>query len=432
MDNRKIAVSLIALLGIGAVLYFETDDDNPATAAPVQAPAAATMHQVDALLESGSQIVHRHERGVFFDRRPLDREIRRIAENSGPAGAPFERVGIQDASGFEQPMTAVTIEVPKGWVQRGGIEWDRTVECVGNTVAARWSASSPDGLHEVTLLPMLSWQVESAPGGIVPMNPCPAAPMASIRQYLEYVVRNARPGARVISWRERPDLVAQYQTALQQSAQQAPMANQRYEAGELLIGYTLQGQEVRESLVAGATFSEIQGTITAWSSTGVTLRAPDGLLDFASLERMRSSLRTEKAWGERMTAWKRQHVERLNQRQIASIQEWHARRMHEINMAGMAARHKIRMDTIAEIGRINSQIFANRSASSDRIQETFIDYVQEVQPWRDPSTGKQVDLSMHYSNAWQLSDGRQFLTNDPSFEPYRDLGIDGHRLQPVR
>lgn len=39
---------------------------------------------------------------------------------------------------------------------------------------------------------------------------------------------------------------------------------------------------------------------------------------------------------------------------------------------------------------------------------------------------------MYYSNAWQLNDGRRFLINDPSFEPYRDLGIDGHCLQPVR
>lgn len=39
---------------------------------------------------------------------------------------------------------------------------------------------------------------------------------------------------------------------------------------------------------------------------------------------------------------------------------------------------------------------------------------------------------MHYQHAWQLSDGRQFLTNDPNFEPYRDLGIAGDPMQPVR
>ena len=206
----------------------------------------------------------------------------------------------------------------------------------------------------------------------------------------------------------------------------------RFDGGELLIGYELQGIPMRESLVATITISDLQGTMVAWSDTPIALRAPDGLLDFAVLEHVRRSSRLDKRWGEQLLSWSRQALEALNQRQIRSIQAWHSRRMAEINLAGMTARHQLRMDTISEIGRINNQIVTSNDTSTTRQHEAFKDYIQEVQPWRDPNSRQQLDLSIHYSNPWQLGDGRQFLTNDTNFDPNRDLDISGYRLEPAR
>lgn len=427
--QTAIKVPILALqLVLAGCSLTDADPPAPGRAATVLAGTAA---QDGAATDPASRTLEAHAKGLFFDRRPIDRETRRHAQASRPSADRLERVRVVDTAGFGQPLPAMTIEVPVGWIARGGVDWRREVECVGNTHAFDWSAASPDGLYEVALLPKLSWQVQSAPGGIVPLNPCPAAPMATVRDYLQHLVRSARPDARVLAYRDRPDLVAQQEGAARQSGQ-VSRTQLRYESGELLIGYRLQGQEMREAIVASVTFSALQGTIAAWSETGIALRAPEGLLDDELLERIRRSARYEQAWAERMLAWSAQHVERVNQHQVRSIQQWHARRMNEITLAGMAARHRIRMDTIADIGRINQRIVADTGATDARIHAATIDAIQEVQPWRDPTSGQAVDLPIHYQHAWQLGDGRQFLTNDSSFDPERDLGMAGHRLEPVR
>jgi len=385
--------------------------------------SAATAPSPVASPQAPAKVVEPHAQGVFFDSRVVSQEVHKIAQASRPSAAQLQRVQIVDPAGFGQPMTAMTIEIPSGWVARGQVEWDRNVECLGNNYAMRWSASSPDGLHEVSLLPRLSWQVESA--GIVAMNPCPAARITSAREYLEHMMRSARPTARVVSYRARPDLVAQQQAGGQASA------GTHYEAGELLIGYRLGGQEMRETMVAVVTFSVLLGSTQATADTGFTMRAPDGMLDFATADRIRASARMERAWAEQMMAWSRQRVDTLNQQQVASIGAWHARRMNEITTAGILERGRIRQETIADIGRINNQIVASRAGTDERIHEKFKDTMQEVQPWRDPTSGQQVDLSIHYKHAWQLDDGRQFLTNDANFNPDRDLGIGAHQLEPA-
>lgn len=365
--------------------------------------------------------------GIFVDAR-VQAPSRPAA--SSPNGA-MQRVTIIDAQGFQQAMPALTLEVPSGWTTSGGVVWERGVECVANNLGLAWSATSPDGRFAVSLLPRLTWQVSSAT--VVPLYPCPAAPMDSARSYLETVVRTARPGARVLSYRERPDIVAARAGAI---AQAAPNTRVRVEAGEILVGYPLQGVEMRESIVSAVTFSEVSDpmvgrSLSASAEDSLALRAPDGQLDFALLERIRTSGQMNPAWAEQVFAFSKAKIAAISQRQAQDIQAWHQRRMNEISTAGILERGRIRMDTIREVGRINNQIVANRDATNTRIQEGNVRAIQEVQPWRDPSTGAQVDLSIHYSNAWQLDDGRQFLTNDVNFDPQRDLGINGRRLEPV-
>lgn len=361
--------------------------------------------------------------GVFVDARA----------RPGAAAGAMQQVAIPDPSGFARPMTAATVEIPAGWVAQGGVRWDRSVECIGNMTGMAWSATSPDGLQAVSLLPKLTWQVSGVQ--VIEMNPCPAAAMASARAYLEALVTSARPAARVLSYRDRPDMVAERAAAMPQQQQ----AGQRmwYEAGEVLIGYPLQGREMRETIATAVLFSEMRNPMIGVSLTGSAedawaLRAPDGALDFALLDRMRRSARTDRAWGAELIAFGTRFVQEHSQRQQNAIQSWHQRRMNEISWNGILERGRIRQDTIRAIGDIHQRGVAGTAATNDRIHAANVDAVQEVQPWRDPGTGQQVDLSIHYQHAWQLDDGRQFLTNDPNFDPSRDLGIEGHALEPVQ
>ena len=364
--------------------------------------------------------------GVFVEAKPTSPK-----STAASASGAMQRVAINDPGGFEQPISALTLEVPAGWSMSGGVVWERGVECVSNNLGVAWSATSPDGRFGLSLLPRLTWQVSSAT--VVPMYPCPAAAMQSARAYLEAVVKNARPGARVLSYRERPDIVA---TRSQAVANALPGTRVWIEAGEILVGYPLQGVDMRESIVGAVTFSEISDplvgrSLSASAEDSLALRAPDGQLDFALLERIRTSARINPAWAEKVFAFSKAKITAISQRQAQDIQTWHARRMNEISTAGILERGRIRMDTIREVGRINNQIVANRDATTTTIHEGNVRAIQEVQPWRDASTGQQVDLSIHYRHAWQLDDGRQFLTNDADFDPQRALGINGRRLEPV-
>lgn len=387
-------------------------------------PLASSAASAGAVLAAGTS--SSAPNGVFVDARaPAPATVR-------PANAPLQTVPVPDTTGFDRPMTALSLDVPAGWRTDGGVRWERNVECVGNMYGIAWSATSPDGRHAFSILPKLTWQVASA--GIVEMNPCPAAPIESARAYLENVARNARPGSRVLSYRDRPDLVAARAKAMPPPQ---PNMRGRYEAGELLIGYPLQGVEMRETLLTAVFFSELRDPMMGVSLTGsaeetIALRAPDGELDFALLERIRSTARADQAWGQQVLAAGQRLVQEVNLRQQNAIRTWHQARMSEISLNGILERGRIRMDTIREVSAIHNAGVASRDAAGERMHAANIDRIQEVQPWRDPTSGQQVDLSIHYKHAWQLDDGRQFLTDDPNFNPQRDLGIGGHALEPVR
>lgn len=376
------------------------------------------MASGNATSSAATQAVQQHERGIFFDWRPVRAEAMRMAQASRPGIDQLQRIDIVDSAGFGQPMNALSVDVPNSWRHEARVDWDKSSLCVWNAPRLNLEASSADGMHGISLLPTMGWQVSTMP--VDQFDPCPTAPMAMVRDYLEFVARNARPNMRVISFRDRPDL-------------SNPAARFPVYGGELLIGYTLQGHEMRESLVSAITHTRLApGGILVNANYTLAVRAPDGMLDFNFAERVRSSLRLDETWYQRYTQWSLGQLQEARRQAQTAIQNWHNRRMNEITLAGMTARHNIRMGTIAEIGRINTQIFNNRMASGERIQAATINAIQEVQPWRDPGTGQQVDLSIHYNHAWQLSDGRQFLTNDPNFNPDRDLGIAGRQLVPVR
>ncbi|MBL0164907.1 MAG: hypothetical protein IPP82_14985 [Xanthomonadales bacterium] len=362
--------------------------------------------------------------GVFVAAKPRKPSLPATANGA------LQKTSIEDPAGFRQPLTAYTLTIPQAWQPHGAVSWNRGVECISNMLSIDWTAISPDGLQAFSILPRLTWQVSSAT--IVEMYPCPAAPMRSAREYLQALVQNARPGARVLSYRDRPDMIPP------NSAPPPGMNGRQWtEAGEILIAYPLQGHDMRESITASVFFSEMDNpmigrSISASSSDALALRAPDGQLDFSLLARIAQSLHINPAWNQQVLEYGKRRSDEISQRQSIEISNWHQRRMNEITTAGILERGRIRMDAIQAVGRINNQIVAGRDASGERQQAARIDTIQEVQPWRDPATGSQVDLSIHYQHAWQLDDGRQFLTNDPNFNPYQSLGINGHALEPAR
>ena len=130
-----------------------------------------------------------------------------LAQQKGlPAGAlHVERAVILDPTGFEAPMAASTLFLPSGWQTQGGVFWAREHMCT-NGYNYNWTATSPDGTTTINVLPQERWETNNMTGAASTPG-CQAAPYRNAQQYLQSVVQRWRPGARVLDFRVRQDLL---------------------------------------------------------------------------------------------------------------------------------------------------------------------------------------------------------------------------------
>lgn len=115
------------------------------------------------------------------------------------------------------------------------------------------------------------------------------------------------------------------------------------------------------------------------------------------------------------------------QRRIAQIQG----QMSRDTMAEIAKRGQIMAQTRADVAAIRDQTYRQRDASTDRTQRDNVNTIREIANYRAPGGGGVVELPNHYHHAWQLKDGSYVLTDSQTFDPARDLGVAGERLEVV-
>ena len=294
---------------------------------------------------------------------------------------------IIDQNGFGQPMVAADVQVPAGWQTVGGVSWNDNTNCVANQLQLGWSAMAPDSLTAVEILPGFNWQVA---GTEIQMNPCPAAPWRSTREFLEATVQRTRPGARLLGYERLADV----EQRMAQSAQANPQARLRHDAGRLLIGYAKDGVAMQELLSAAITFSSMQGNVVAGTATISSLRAPEGRLDRDLGKRIGDSMRANPQWMQAMQQRSMASLQRYDNAQRSSINDWHHRQMAIINARGAADRAAIRMRGNQDVAGIYSAIAANSSATSDRMHKTTMSGVQQVDNYAGVD-GSTVQASIH-------------------------------------
>ena len=375
------------------------------TEATKPAPPAAAVEQAAA----SSSAIARPE--------PAPRVAAVQPGRSEPAA--FQRIAVDDV-GFGTPMTAFTIDVPGAWRPYGGIRWNRGTGCISNQVRVQFGAGTRDRSHAVEVLPAFGWQLA---GYAQQTNPCPVAPFASVRDYLQAVVQQTYPGATVVGYRERPDLLAESGGANPPTTQ--PNMRAFNDAGEVALAYPVDGREIRTTLAAVASFTEVGASRMGYVGRIWVVRAPKDEFDDALGERIRRSIRSDPQWGETLVAYGKDYVQRQGAQQSADIASWHDRRMAEINAKGAADRAAIRSNTAREVADINAAGYASRQASQDRMHRNDVDTIREVQRYQDPTTNRQVELSSHYNYGYRTGNGTYVATDDPNFDP----GASGQQLQ---
>ncbi len=324
-----------------------------------------------------------------------------------------QRVAIVDAQGFGQPINAVTLDIPAGWQAEGGVSWQRADPCVSNQLRIAWVARSPDGSQAFEVMHPYSWQLQ---GRSVQMNPCPVLPFASAGDFLQAVAQRRRAGARVLDYRDLPELRAQ--TEAQLPPMPAGMRRQ-VDAGELLVAYPAPngGGEVQERFTTSVTFTEVQGSVMGGAGVVYAHRRLGGAPDAALAARIAASMKPDAQWLAMMREAGQRAGEQHASQQRQQIDRWHAGEMARINAQGMADRAAIRAQTARDVAGIQAQTYANTQATDDRIQRRTLEGIGEYNTYRDTS-GNPVQSSIHGgSRVLQNPNGTFSSTNDPYVQP---------------
>lgn len=334
------------------------------------------------------------------------------------AGKGWQDVTIMDKQGFNQAVEVGTVRIPEDWVTRGGVTWDHNSQCVGNMMRMSWQATSPDGLQGFEIRPGYNWQVQ---GTEIQFNPCAPMPINSVRGYLAMVV-NQRYGnrARILQYRDRPDLVKE----IPQNTSGLGGARAHYEAGQMLIAYSQDGREFRESLITTISFSEMQGNVVAGTANIYAQHAPDGQLDFALGERLRNSMRAKKQWVEMWGQATRAASDRIAREQSMGITRWHNDRMTQINLQGANDRAQIRQKTLSEVSQIYSNTWKSTQETDDRIHRRTLEGIGEYNTYKDPASNTPVRASIQNDYVWRVGDGSYISTDNPNYTPSNGVQLE--------
>jgi hypothetical protein len=87
---------------------------------------------------------------------------------------------------------------------------------------------------------------------------------------------------------------------------------------------------------------------------------------------------------------------------------------------------KAGMDKIqADLDSFITQTYVHMSANAQRVSDQGFrandQNLRDVQTFRDPTTGRQVELSNQYGHAWLYGANEYVMSDDPNFNPNAQL-----------
>lgn len=333
---------------------------------------------------------------------------------------------IVDATGFAQPMAAATVFVPHGWKTEGGVIWAQDFLCT-NGYNFLWTAYAPDGSMSVGITPQTAWEMNTIGAG--PTRPgCQLMQIQSVRQFLEMQVGNTVPGARMLDYRERPDLLGEIGFQPSRTPMPAGEIRRWAEGGEILFGFERDGRAMRGLMAAVVQFDmtvsdytqmmgDVPGArsefVSAFAHPGWTASAEEARFDGALFEALRKSIKSNPQWARAITG----HNARIAQMSI----EESRKRAQMIN------------ETNDHIARLRQETWTAQQESADRRFREFGEALRGVETYKDEwGPGGQTELSSRYEHAWRLKDGTYVMTDDASFDPWRDLRLEGEKLEALK
>jgi hypothetical protein len=329
-------------------------------------------------------------------------------------------------------LPALDLLIPFAWDFKSTVAGNTTEGCFRDLYATSWDATSPDGSVAFQGAPNNSWQYADDPAVLKRLNdpnrrqlglggkPCPLSKPVSAEEYLrKHMLPQLPSGSTVVSVEPFPalDLIARKQLGLP-PGDTGSRAGMRTEAIRARLESQKDGKPIESWLtlvVVTHTYSQGRGAFYDCRAIDVmALRAPKGKLDENDnlFKVLISSTRPETKW------------QAYSNAEIAKYYELEAQKEAKID-AIWAAFNKHAAEVV--MGEVTYQQQGSYNAAFGADQN-----IRGVQTYRDPTTGRTMELSNLYDHAWLNGTNEYIMSEDPNFDPNGRLSGSWNQLQLVR
>jgi hypothetical protein len=341
----------------------------------------------------------------------------------------LERVRFADRMGFDRPVEAFSLLIPRGWQSDGGVKWRGLNECRSDIASNHVKAGAPDGSIQLEVLPSRSFVWTSDQMMMQALAAGAQNGGCQINQpfdAMQYIAGFARQDLGASASDIRIDESGM--PALRALDQQANAVARQYgtdseQSTTLALG-TITFRDGTEGMAqVGVTNSILRrpdmmsGGVTVMTTTSVFHFAmiryrPARKAEAARMFRtILSSHRTNPVWKQA----KDQFLSRLGEME-------HRGRLEKIRLMGEQSREYARAQGQAADARMRD--WENRQTSQDKQHKQFVQAIREVETWK--GAGGSVELAAGYDQAWSRGDGTYILSNKPGFDPnalFKDGGF---------
>jgi cysteine rich repeat protein len=388
---------------------------SPASETPASAtPAAKSSHGADAAPKVAA-------RGTASGSYLRMKQVQVIANVVDPA------LGSGTAA-----LPAMDLLIPFAWDFKGSVAGNTTEGCFSDFYAVSWEATSGDGSFAFQGAPNDSWQYTDDPAELrkltdphrralgIQGKPCPVKKPMKAEDYFRQNVFSVFPsGSTVVSVEPFPELNLMARKQLGLPADDAGNGGSaRTDAIRARVEFQKDGKTLEDwvaLVVVTRIFRQGRGAFYDCHAIDVmALRAPKGQLDANEklFKVMISSVRPEPKW------------QAYSNGNIAKLYQAEAQKEATID-AMVAAFQRHVADTI-------NGVTANAERGSQNSAFGFDQNIRGVQTFRDPTSGRTMELSNQYDHAWLNGLNEYILSDDPNFNPNGQLSGNWNQLQPVR
>ncbi len=235
----------------------------------------------------------------------------------------------------------------------------------------------------------------------------------SVQQYLkEFLIPRYRPelaraaDLKIVEDKPMPEYADHY-------VKQRALLNTRALSSRIRFTYSSNGENTEEVIFCTLIRSAVglpTPELFPWSAEVHSYSAPAGKLDalLPLLTTVHDSVTPDLGWYNRYL----QIAEMIMQMQREKLQA-----MLDNGRILMDNVHRLASQTQAEVSDHIRDNYEKQQKDKAGMQEQFMQYVNDLQPMTNPTTGAKMLVPAGYSNGFIGSNGSLVLTNNPSYQP---------------